>query len=513
MYLLGYNRHISTKKGIEMKVKFVLVVTVAAALTACGGGGGGGGSTSPSTPAPVVTVSISKAKARVGETAVLTWSATNATSCSGMDSTATGIKPTSGTETITPNAGGQFKYTISCDGAGGTAKQTANFVVPYPVLKTSYANKNRIEITDTVMPNAYQLNLEGPTSSFFQNRPFGIADFTQEGKFSVMVTQSQFTSATMKTKGLVDSPAKVYIFQRNDAGNYVDITERLIPNAADRMVCITPSYNIVADFNNDSKPDVFVACTGLDFQIDGVWPDSNTEQYAYMSQPDGTYKQWKSTIKAVAHQCSAGDVNKDSNVDVVCVDSGKTPFTLLGDGKGSFSRDDSRFPNLDGKGIGAIELVDLGTGVLDIFIGGVPQGADSVTASHYNNVFIKNDGNGFFNVNTPLVLPTSLAPKMVAQGKNYVYSAFHDVVVNNGYAYLLQYDYIYSSMAIRKVNLSNVADNTIIFENTTGFSGGQQTVPLMKPTADGFIVPIQTCEFEKTDPKFASSSCGVKAKM
>jgi hypothetical protein len=467
----------------------------------------------PPTPAPVVSVSISKTKAQVGETAVLTWSSTNTTTCAGMDSAVAGTKSTAGSETVTATTGGQFKYTISCDGPGGTAKQFANFIVPYPVLKTSYANKNRFEITDTIMPDAWKTNLEGPTSGFFHNRPFGVADFTQEGKFSVMAFQTQFSSTAQKAKGFADLPNKAFILQRNEAGNYVDITERLIPNAADRVVCITPTYAIVADFNKDTKPDVFVACTGLDFPTNGVWPDGRTEQYAYISQTDGTYKQWKSSFKAYGHQCSAGDISGDSNVDVVCVDSGRRPFTLIGDGKGSFDRDDTRFPNLDGKSIFGIELVDLGTGLLDVFLGGVTEGADPFPSLQYNNVFIKNNGNGYFNVNTPLVIPTSLAPKMVAKGNNYTYSAFHDIVINNEYVYLLQYDYLYSSMIIRKVNLSNVSDNQIIFENINGFTGYMQVVSLMKPTADGFIVPIQTCQFERTEPSFASSVCGVKVKM
>lgn len=388
-------------------------------------------------------------------------------------------------------------------------------IAPIPVLNTSYANKNRFEITDTIMPNAYLMGIDSPTTTgaYFHNRPFGIADFTQEGKFSVMVFQAQFSSLETKKTGFSNLPAKAYFIQRNASGNYIDITSQLIKREEDRYTCATPTYALIADFNHDEKPDVFVACSGPDYQVNGVWLDSRTEQIAFMSQQDGTYKRWQSSFKSGTHQCSAGDINGDKNIDVVCTDPGKNPFTLLGDGKGDFVRDDTRFPNYEGKAVGGIELVDTNnTGILDVFLGAVTQNADTWPPGQYNNVFIKNNGSGFFNINTPQILPTSLAPKMVSQGKNFNYSALHDVIVSNGYAYILQYDYLYTSMAIRRINMSNFLDHQIIYENITGFSNNGY-VPLMKPTADGYLIPIMICDFLKTDPVFQTTACGVKAKM
>lgn len=485
-------------------------------LILAGCGGGGSPTTSQpvaSTPAPTITASFSKPTANVGTPVALTWSSTNAISCTASGAWS-GAQLLSGSLTVTPTVGGQGKYTLTCSGTGGSAVKEVTLVAPIPVQKTSYENKNLPEIVDVSMPNSWILGLETPTASFLFNRPFAIADFTQEGKFSVMAFQAQHTVAAQKIAGLVDAPSKAYFFQRNASGKYIDITEKLIPNPADRLTCITPSYAIVADFNQDGKPDIFVACTGLDFQIDGVWPDARTPQYAYISQVDGTYKRWKSDFRVYAHSCSAGDITGDGLIDVVCVNTGSTPFTLVGDGKGGFTRDDTRFPDLTNKAVGAIELVDTtGSGKLDVFIGGVTPNADLWPSAWYNNVLIKNNGSGFFNVNAPIVLPTSLAPKMVAQGKNLTYSAFHDVLVRDGYAYLLQYDYLYTSTVIRKVNLSNVSDQSIIFENLGNFTGYQQTIPLMKPTKDGYIISISTCQFDTADSNYVNSVCGVKVKM
>ena len=483
-------------------------ILAAALMAACGGGG----SATSSPAAPTVTIALSATKSAVNSPVTLTWSSTGATSCQGADAWS-GAQATSGNTMITPSAGGQHKYTVQCAGAGGNGSTTATLIVPMPVLPTSYQNKNRPEISDTEMPRADLLGIENSTSAYFHNRPYAVADFTQEGKFSVMAFQTQFSSPAQLATGFSDTANKAYIVQRNSDGNYVDITSRLIPNLADRQVCVTPTYAIVADFNKDNKPDVFVACTGPDYQVNGVWLDATTEQIAFISQPDGTYKKWKSTFKTYGHQCSAGDLNEDGNVDVVCTDAGKTPFTLLGDGRGDFTRDDTRFPDLTNKAVGAIELVDIGSGKLDVFIGGVTQNADPWPASQYNNVLIRNDGAGSFRSNAPIVLPTSLAPKMVAQGMNYNYSALHDVIVNGGYAYILQYDYMYTSMIIRKVNLLNVQDQVIVFENIGTFTGTNKVVPLIKPTFDGYIVPLMACEFTRSDARFSTSACGVRVRM
>ena len=424
---------------------------------------------------------------------------------------------------LTSNNMGSVLGSISGNGKGFWVKgDAAKVVTPKVVYATSYANKNRLDITDTEMPRSDQINgwkwpgIGDDTSAGFGNRPFAIADFTQEGKYSVAAFQSKFSSNAMLTIGHADMPAKMYITQRNAAGVYMDITTKLIKTEADRYTCETPSYAIVADFNNDDKPDIFVACTGPDFQVvPGINQRGDVPQFAYISQPDGTYKQWKSTRTAYAHQCSAGDITGDGNVDVVCVDpfAGYTqPFTFVGDGKGGFTTDDTRFLRVKGS-IYGIELISTtGNGKLDVLLGGVTPNADDWADGWYNNVIIKNNGSGYFTINTPIVLPTSTSP-MLINGKHYSYSGAMDVVVNNGFIYILQGTAFVGSTAIRKISLSNVSDQSLIFENLGTFSGWQKNVTLIKPTSDGYLVPIMLCQYAKTDPLFATSACGFKVKM
>ena len=120
-----------------MDRQLVVACGLAVALTACGGGGGG--SNTPAVAAPSITISFAQLKASIGVADVLTWSTTNATTCVGQDNL-TGSQPLSGTSSITPTVGGQFKYTVSCTGAGGTTSGTALLMVPLPVLASSYQN-------------------------------------------------------------------------------------------------------------------------------------------------------------------------------------------------------------------------------------------------------------------------------------------------------------------------------------------------------------------------------------
>ena len=54
-------------------------------VASCGGGGGGGGSVEPTVPSATITLSISDNQIYIGESVTLTWSTTNATSCSAFD--------------------------------------------------------------------------------------------------------------------------------------------------------------------------------------------------------------------------------------------------------------------------------------------------------------------------------------------------------------------------------------------------------------------------------------------
>jgi hypothetical protein len=94
-----------------------------------GGGGGGGGSTPPPNPAPSVNLSASPSEQLVNSNVTLTWSSSNATSCSASGDWS-GTKDISGSEDVPIGKVGSNTYSLACSGAGGN-RSDAVIVVGY----------------------------------------------------------------------------------------------------------------------------------------------------------------------------------------------------------------------------------------------------------------------------------------------------------------------------------------------------------------------------------------------
>ncbi len=99
---------------------FVMASTIALALDGCGGGGGG--SSTPMAPAPTALLSSSELTVPTDGSVTLTWSSTNATSCTASGSWGGGLA-TSGSQSrvVSQNS----TYTLTCNGAGGGATASA----------------------------------------------------------------------------------------------------------------------------------------------------------------------------------------------------------------------------------------------------------------------------------------------------------------------------------------------------------------------------------------------------
>lgn len=78
-------------------------------------------------PAPAVNLSVSPAAVSPNGTAMITWSTTNATSCSATGGW-NGTRPVSGTETSAALAG-DTTFTLSCTGTGGSSSRSATVTV------------------------------------------------------------------------------------------------------------------------------------------------------------------------------------------------------------------------------------------------------------------------------------------------------------------------------------------------------------------------------------------------
>ncbi|MBT8131114.1 MAG: hypothetical protein KJO35_02505, partial [Gammaproteobacteria bacterium] len=93
-------------------------------LLALGGCGSGGGPAKTDAPAPTLSLSVAPAEVEVNGEAMLTWSATNADSCTASGGWS-GQKSVAGSETTGPMTD-SAAYTLQCTGAGGSASKSVN---------------------------------------------------------------------------------------------------------------------------------------------------------------------------------------------------------------------------------------------------------------------------------------------------------------------------------------------------------------------------------------------------
>jgi uncharacterized protein (TIGR03118 family) len=102
-------------------------VAGAVLLSSCGGYGGGGSSMPP--PAPTITLAVQPTTIVAGQSATVTWSTSNATSCTASGAWS-GNEPTSGSMVVTPATAGTSTYTLTCVNANsGAYSGTSSFMM------------------------------------------------------------------------------------------------------------------------------------------------------------------------------------------------------------------------------------------------------------------------------------------------------------------------------------------------------------------------------------------------
>ncbi len=106
----------------------------AVVLSGCGGSGTFNAPTVLPPPAAQVSISVKPAAVLPGQNATLSWSASNATTCTASGAWK-GEQPTSGSETLTLASIKSVPYTLTCTGPGGDATATANLSVAEPIVE------------------------------------------------------------------------------------------------------------------------------------------------------------------------------------------------------------------------------------------------------------------------------------------------------------------------------------------------------------------------------------------
>ena len=196
------------------------------------------------------------------------------------------------------------------------------------------------------------------------------------------------------------APPSIFRFYTQTANGWTEAPQ-FLPQG--NIGCMNPRKALVADFNGDGRPDVFVACHGYDAP-----PYPGERNKIVLSQPDGTYViREPFSESGFFHSAAAADFNKDGRPDIIVMSLFTQPQAQvwLNQGDGTFVKTSALLPErLEQGGRGnnwnVVEVVDVdGDGFFDLFVAGAESRGQSTL------VFLNPGNNNFAGV-SPITLPS-----------------------------------------------------------------------------------------------------------
>jgi len=144
---------------------------------------------------------------------------------------------------------------------------------------------------------------------------------------------------------------------------------------------VNPRKAIVGDFNDDKRPDIFVAAHGYD---QPPYPGEYTQ--LILSNSNGKYdvKKFEDKI-AFYHGAASGDIDNDGDLDIFVLHRSLSYF-LINDGKGNFTYSTSQIDLNDINAQYTCELMDINKdGYIDLVMGGHEFDYNGTTRIYWGN--------------------------------------------------------------------------------------------------------------------------------
>ena len=186
-------------------------------------------------------------------------------------------------------------------------------------------------------------------------------------------------------------------------GSLVDLTRQLLGNGP-LPGTVGPREILAGDFNEDGRPDIFIAEQGWDAS-----PYPGGVNVLLLSQPDGTYSDASANLPSqpdFTHSAAVGDLDGDGHLDLyvgnIYGQLQIAPYLLLGRGDGTFTQTTAGLPatiTSTQETFTASALVDVdGDGALDLVLG-------TQSGASLDSIVLFNNGTGNFTARPRLVLP------------------------------------------------------------------------------------------------------------
>jgi hypothetical protein len=221
-----------------------------------------------------------------------------------------------------------------------------------------------------------------------------VGDFNGDGRDDVMVVRALYQS---------DRTFPVVVLVNQGNGTFLDQTSSIFDGAPPQT--LDARRVVVADFNGDGRPDVFVADEGQD-----VTPNSGHQNTLILSAPGGKLTNATANLPQrsdFSHALAMADVNTDGSPDLFVGNLGDANSSiLLNDGHGHFRDEPNGIPaDLADPGrsiITSAVFADVNRdGLPDLILGGGSNGLYSTVP-----VVLLNNGHGAFpSVSSTLPLP------------------------------------------------------------------------------------------------------------
>lgn len=314
----------------------------------------------------------------------------------------------------------------ACGGGSGGGTRLSS--TPKVVQATSYLNFKNVGLTPTSLPATVDARAYG--------------DFSSSGNLDLFTAELTYDPSRPIEQA---TPAVFKFWKVMSDGSYAEDTTKL----SSRVGCTHPRKALVADFNGDAIPDVFVACHGYD---NGTYPGEKSR--LILSQANGTFAVQETLDIGYWHGATAFDVDGNGTVDLMLVNN-SDPLrgnTYLNDGSGNFTKDaTNRFPStINSKGYYSIEAIDVNAdGKQDLILGGLEY-------SNSPTLVLINPGNSNFSATSSATLPTDSN-----------YGIVVDFTVTNPganpvlWSLRTQHSPFYSGYALQKTQLTSLTGATV----------------------------------------------------